>query len=194
MAFYFLSQLICTVTSPLDWAWKTTQKWPLTCPNPSTRYKVMVILFSMSADLYCDLTIEMGLKTTPKWPLICQNPYSESKVMINSFSMSADLYSDLTIELSLKNYPKMTPHMSKSIHAVQSYGLFIFNVSWFVQWPHHWIGLEKLPQNDPSHVKIFLLGSKLWSFHFHCQLICALYNWFDFVYIVKHLQYYLPEN
>ena len=47
--------------------------------------------------------------------------------------MSADLYSDLTNQLSSKNYPKMTPHMLKSIHSVQSYGYFIFHVSWFVQ-------------------------------------------------------------
>ena len=75
--------------------------------------------------------------------------------------MSADLYSDLTNQLGSKNYPKMIPHMLKSIHSVQSYGHFIFHVSWFVQWPHHWIGLKKLPQIDPTYVKIHSLGPKL---------------------------------
>ena len=35
--------------------------------------------------------------------------------------MSADVYSDLTIGLALKNYPKMSPHMLKLIHWIQSY-------------------------------------------------------------------------
>ena len=42
-------------------------------------------------------------------------------VMEMSFSMSADVYSDLTIGLASKNYPKMTPHMLKSAHWLQSY-------------------------------------------------------------------------
>ena len=35
--------------------------------------------------------------------------------------MSADVYSDLTIGLALKNYPKMSPHMLKLIHWIQSH-------------------------------------------------------------------------
>ena len=116
-------QLICTVTSSLDWAWKST----------------------------------------PKWPLIYHNPPIGSKDMERSSSMSADLYSDLTIGLGMKNYPKMTPHMPQSTHRFQSYGKVFFQVSWFVQWPHNWIGHEKLPQNDPSYVTICPLVQKLWT-------------------------------
>ena len=118
----FSCQLICTVTSPLDWPWKTT----------------------------------------PKGPLICLNLSIGSKVMERSSSMSADVYSDLTIGLALKNYPKMTPHMLKSVHWFKSYGEVFFHVSWCVQWPDHWIGLEKLPQNDPSYAKICPLVPELW--------------------------------
>ena len=43
--------------------------------------------------------------------------------------MSADVYSELTIGLVMKNYPKMTPHMLKSIHWLQSYVEVFFHVS-----------------------------------------------------------------
>ena len=82
--------------------------------------------------------------------------------------MSADLYSDLSIGLSMKNYPKMNPHMPESTHWFQSYGEVFFHVSCFVQWPHHWIGHEKLPKNDPSYAKICPLVPKLWK----CLLLC----------------------
>ena len=107
----FSCQLICKVTSPLDWPWKTT----------------------------------------PKRPLMCLNLSIGSKVTERSFSMSADVYSDFTIGSALKNYPKRTLHMLESVHWFQSYGEVFFHVSWCVQWPHHWIGLEKLPQKDPSY-------------------------------------------
>ena len=88
--------------------------------------------------------------------------------------MSANLYSDLIIGLGLKNYPKLTPHTLKSIHWVQSYSHFNFHVSWFVQWPHHWIGNEKLPQNDPSFALFHALVPKLHEGHLPCQLICTV--------------------
>ena len=107
-------QLTSILTSPLDWAWKTTPKWPLICLIPCIGFQVT-------------------------WRLS---------------SMSADLYSDLTIGLGMKNYPKMTPHKPYSMHWFPSYMKVIFHVSWFVHWPHHWTGHEKLPHIDPSHVEI----------------------------------------
>ena len=118
--------------------------------------------------------LDRAWKTTPKWPLICYNPPIGSKVMERSSSISADLYSDLTIGLGMKNYPKMTPHMLQSAHWFQSYGKVFFHVSWFVQWPHHWIGHEKLPQNDPSYATICPLVLKLWKGPLPCQLICTV--------------------
>ena len=132
-------QLICTVTWPLDWAWKTT----------------------------------------PKWPLICLIPFIGYQVTWRLASMSADLYSDLTIRLGMKNYPKMTPHMPHSAHWFQSYGKVFFHVSWFVQWPHQWIGHEKLPQNDPSYARIHPLVPKLWKGLLPCQLICTVTSSMD---------------
>ena len=59
-------QLICTVTLPMDWAWKTILKWPLICWNPSSGGKVMERSSSRSADLYINLTIGLGMKNYPK--------------------------------------------------------------------------------------------------------------------------------
>ena len=94
--------------------------------------------------------------------------------MERSSSISADVCSYLTIGLALKNYLKRTPHMLESVHWFQSYGEVFFHVSWCVQWPHHWIGLEKLPQNDPSYAKICPLVQKLWKSLLPCQLICTV--------------------
>ena len=57
---------------------------------------------------------------------------------------------DLTIGLAIKNYPKLTLDMLTSIHWIKCYVNVFFHVSWCVQWPHHWIELVKLPQNDPQ--------------------------------------------
>ena len=138
----------------------------------------------MSADLYTDLTIGLGMKNYPKmtphmsysmhwfpnymkvifhvsWFVHCLIPCLGSQVTWRSSSMSADLYSDLTIGLDMKNYPKMTPHMFYSMHCFPSYMKVVFNVSWMVQWPHHWIGHEKLPKNDPSNSLFRALVPKL---------------------------------
>ena len=58
---------------------------------------------------------------------------------------------------------KMSPHMLQSAHWFQSYGKVFFHVSWFVQWPHHSIRHEKLPQYDPSYATICPLVPKLWT-------------------------------
>ena len=125
---------MCTVTSPFDWAWKTT----------------------------------------PKWPLICQNPTIGSEVMERSSSMSADVYNDHTIGLGMKKYPKMIPHMLQFIHWIRIYWKVFFHVSWCVQWPYHWIGHEKLPQNDPSCAIICPLDQKLLKGLLPCQLMCTV--------------------
>ena len=130
---FFWSQLICTVTTDLT----SRLDWPQ--------------------------------KTTPKWLFECQNPSTGSKDTVIFVFKSADLYShiwsDLTIGLALKNYPKMTLWMSKSVHWIKRYSEIYFQVSWFVQsyliWPHDWIGLEKLPQNDTLNVQIHPLDQKI---------------------------------
>ena len=44
--------------------------------------------------------------------------------------MLGDLYSYLTtIELGMENYSKLTPHMPKSAHWFQRYGVVFFDVS-----------------------------------------------------------------
>ena len=72
----------------------------------------------------------------------------------------------------------MTLWMSKSVHWIQRYSDICFEVSWFVQsqliWPHDWIGLEKLPQNDPLNVKIRPLDPKIQWYLFLSQLICTV--------------------
>ena len=65
-------------------------------------------------------------------------------------------------------------HMPHSAHWFQSYGKVFFHVSWFVQWPYHWIGHEKLPQNDPSYATFCPLVPKLWKGLLPCQLICTV--------------------
>ena len=79
----------------------------------------------------------------------------------------------------MKKYPKMSPHMLQSAHWFQNYGpdQIVLTSSMsadFVQWPHHWIGHEKLPQNDPSYATICSLVPKLWKGLLPCQLICTV--------------------
>ena len=38
------SCMMCTMTSPYDWPWKSTQKWLLTCQNPSTGSTIIAVL------------------------------------------------------------------------------------------------------------------------------------------------------
>ena len=97
-----------------------------------------------------------------------------TQVMERSSSMSADLYSDLIIGLGMKIYPKMTPHIPQSTYRFQRYGKVFFHVSWFVQWPHHWIRHEKLPNIDPSYALFHALVSKLHKGLLPCQLICTV--------------------
>ena len=49
---------------------------------------------------------------------------------------------------------------------------FFFHVTWFVQWPHHWIWNEKLPQNESSYARIQQFVPMLWRGLLPCQLIC----------------------
>ena len=114
--------------------WKTTPKLLLDCKNMSTTSEVMEM----------SLSEVRHLKTTPKWPMTLWNPSFEWEVM----EMSAYVYGNLTIRFALKNYPKMTFRLTKSVHWIKSYWDVFIHVSWCVQLPHHWIGLENLPQND----------------------------------------------
>ena len=67
--------------------------------------------------------------------------------------MSADLCSDLTIGLGFKNYPKMTPHTSKSIQWVQSYGQFIFMSADLYSDLTIGLGLQNYPKMTPHTSK-----------------------------------------
>ena len=135
--YLFPCQLMCTVTYPLDWSWKTTPKCPLTLWNPSTGSEVTEI----------------------------------------SFSMSADVYSDLTIGLALKNYPKMSPHMLKLIHWIQSYNdISILSADLYsctadltspLDWP------EKTTPKWPFKCWNWSTGSKVIMIFPSCQLICT---------------------
>ena len=75
----------------------------------------------MSADLYSDLTIGLGMKNYPKMTPHMPQSADWFQSYTHFFFMSADLHTDLTIELVVKNYPKMTPHTSKSLHWIKSY-------------------------------------------------------------------------
>ena len=70
------------------------------------------ITFSMSADVYSDLTIGLALKNYHKMGLICQNPSTGSKDTVKSIFVSADVYSDLA---SGEAYSKKTLKFLKSV-------------------------------------------------------------------------------
>ena len=50
-------------------------------------------------------------------------------------------------------------------------------VSWCVQFLHHCTGLEKLPQNDPSHIKIGPQDQKLQSKYWN--VVASKSNWWQ---------------
>ena len=143
------------------------------CPTPSTGSKDTVFLFW--SQLICTVTaalisiLDWPWKTTPKWPFECPNPSTGSKDTVIFILKSSDLYSHsryyLMIQSSFRKYHKMNFWMSKSIHWIQRYSDIYFEVSWFVQsqliWSNYWIGLEKLPQNDPLNVQICPLDEKI---------------------------------
>ena len=98
-----------------------------------------------------------------------------------------------------KNYPKLTLGTSKSNHWVQSYSHFIFHVSWFLQWPDHWIGLQKLPMAhlNPTTVSkavviSFFKSADLYCY-FNCYLKCTFFQpvnhflWIVLVYVFLEL-------
>ena len=188
--YLYWSQLIYTFTADLikllDWQWKPSPKWPFECPILSTGSKDTVTFILKSADLYShswfDLILDWPWKTTPKWLIECPNPSTGSKDKVIFILKSADLYShswfDLTFGLALKNYPKMTHWMSKSVHWFKRYGDIYIEVSWFVHsqliWSNYWIGLEKLPQNDPLDVEIRPLVQKIQWYLYWSQLICTV--------------------
>ena len=75
-------QLMCILTSPLDWAWKTNPNWPLICWNPSTGCQVKGRSSSMSADKYTDLTIGLGMKNYPKMAILNCPPIFHMFIMV----------------------------------------------------------------------------------------------------------------
>ena len=123
----------------------------------------------------CTVTslLDLPWKTTPKWLLDCQNLSTGSKVIEMSLSMSADVYSYLTIGLALKIYTKMTLKLPKLKICTLDQKLWRCIFSWqllMCTWTHHWIGFEKLSQNDTWHFEIHPLDQKLWRCLFPCQL------------------------
>ena len=81
----------------------------------------------MSADLYSDLTIGLGMKNYPKMTPHMLQSAQWFQSYKDFFIMSADLYTDLTIAFASKNHPKRTPQMSKSLHWIKSYVGFNFS-------------------------------------------------------------------
>ena len=119
--YLFWCQLICTVTADLikllDWSGKTTPKWPIGCPNPSTGSKDTVIFILKSADLYShswfDLTIKLALKNYPKMTLWMSKSihwikrYSDIYFEVSWFVQSQLIWFNYWI--SLENLPQNDP-------------------------------------------------------------------------------------
>ena len=82
----------------------------MTLRNPYTGSEVLEMSFSISADVYSDLSIGLALKHYPKMTPDTLNSVHWIRSYL-SFFMSVDMYSDLTIGLALKIYPKMSPHV-----------------------------------------------------------------------------------
>ena len=84
-----------------DWTWKTTPKWPRICLISCIGSQVIWRSSSMSADLYCDLTIELGLKNYPKMTFHMSKSIQWVQSYDHLIDMSTNLYTDLTIRLGL---------------------------------------------------------------------------------------------
>ena len=149
-------------------------------------FKMMVGLCSF--DWQCSFPSchhdETKAKAEEKWGETCfwvkkrRKIFSSDTTCWNSSTRAKIAYFcirfDLTIGLAIKNYPKLTLDMLTSIHWIKCYVNVFFHVSWCVQWPHHWIGLKKLPQNDPWHVEICPLDQKIqWNLNLS-QLFCTV--------------------
>ena len=65
----FSCQLICTVTSPLDWPWKTFTKWPPKLWKPSTGSEVMEMCFPCQLICTVTLPLDWPWKNYPKMAL-----------------------------------------------------------------------------------------------------------------------------
>ena len=111
----------------------------------------------------------------------------------------------ITTGLALKNYPKMTLWLSKSVHWIKRYSDIYFEVSLFVHKQlivlHYWIGLEKVPQNDPLSVQIHPLDQKIqWSQWLHTAVtVITIFSYKSFSLIrpdfsIKTSPLYLLEN
>ena len=75
------------------------------------------------------------------------------------------------VMLELLSWLKTTPKWPLTLW---NFGIGdVFSMSTDV-WSNHWIGLEKLPQNDPWHFEIRPLDQKLWRCPFSCQLMCTV--------------------
>ena len=147
---------------------------------------------SMSADLYSDLTIWLGMKNYPKmtphlpYPMHWFPSYMKVIFHISWFvqwpphhwigheklPQNDPLYV-LFHALVPKLHGKVVFHVSCQLTA-KLHMKGVYHVSWFVYWPHHWIGHEKLPQNDPSYVLFHALVPKLHEGCLQCQLICTV--------------------
>ena len=149
-------------------------------------FKMMVGLCSF--DWQCSFPSchhdETKAKAEEKWGETCfwvkkrRKIFSSDTTCWNSSTRAKIAYFcirfEVTIELAIRNYPKLTLDMLTSIHWIKCYVNVFFHVSWCVQWPHHWIGLEKLPQNDPWHVEICPLDQKIqWNLYLS-QLFCTV--------------------
>ena len=147
----------------LDCPWKTIPKWPLTLWIPYTVLQNMKMSFSISYDVYIDLTIGLVLKNYPKMTLDTLKSVHWIKSWENVFIFVQWPHH----RNGLEKLPQNDSPLVKIHPLDQKLWRCIF--SWCVQWPHHCIGLEKLSKNYPWHLGIHSLDQKLWKCLFPCH-------------------------
>ena len=151
----------------MDWPWKTTPNWPLTCWNLSTGTKVIVRYLCMSVVFYSVQLIWahhwIDLKKLPQ--IDPSNIEIHLYRELNQQKKFYKPYQTICIDnvISPLNWPwKTTPNWpftccnpstgTKVIIRSVCLSAVLYSVQ--LIWAHHQIGLEKLSQIDPSHIEI----------------------------------------
>ena len=124
----FHCQLMCTVTSRVDWPRKTTSKWLFKCWNLPTGYWVMVR--SSSVVSWC---VQRHHEWTGLEKLPQIDPSSVGICLLvpelwwGRLPLSADVYTDIMSGLASKNYPKLIFKVLESAFWFLSYGKVVFH-------------------------------------------------------------------
>ena len=157
---------MCTVTTQVDQAQKTTTYWPLKHQNLPTGSWVMVRSYSSVSwcvQVFSDITSRLGLKKYPKLTFQeLESAYwfpSYGKVVFHCQLMC-------TVPSQVDWAWKTTPN-SPMKHQNLPIGFWVIVrlssiVSWCAQCHHNLTGLEKLPQIHPWSIRICLLVPELW--------------------------------